>query len=178
MGPPCLRGHSVRWMAHRAEPSAHDFLVDACVWGDASRAEPESVEARLPRVRRQDAGVLPLVSPRAAVRRHRWPRAPYHFTSGPVIDARPAAHSRSCPASSSCIATSRTALRTERRRTGVARLRDHRDPRCAGAWAMRQRPCLDLPLEDGRLRDLRFTVEATAEAAETHRNAIAAIARP
>lgn len=43
---------------------------------------------------------------------------------------------------------------------------------------MRQRPCLDLPLEDGRLRDLRFTVEATAEAAETHRNAIAAIARP
>lgn len=32
-------------------------------------------------------------------------------------------------------------------------------------------------LEDGRLRDLRFTVEATTAVAETHRNAIAAIAR-
>ena len=67
VGHVCHGGINATRMAHRAEPVSHDVVADARVGRDAARGGPESLEARLPRVHRPHAGVLPLVSARAEV---------------------------------------------------------------------------------------------------------------
>ena len=42
--------------------SPHDAVADASVRGDAARGQPQGLEARLPRVHRQHAALLPVVS--------------------------------------------------------------------------------------------------------------------
>jgi len=67
VGHVCHGGINPWRMAYRAEPGSHDVVADARLRSDAARERAEILEAGVPRLHRSHAGILPVVSPRAAV---------------------------------------------------------------------------------------------------------------